>query len=475
MNSGHAADANKFAMITPLLAALAMGVVVAVAEADALIIFLSLLACVFVMRDFRVGVVLLIVLMPLSASTLFPHSMAGVTGLNPLNVLLLVTLASLLVHGGPAGGFAGFAPRPLVWLYVLPIVAAGLLGAGHVAEIPSTLLTADLLTFDSDGGYLRDRLAKPLLMVLFALLLGAAVARSKNSERLLWPMMISIWAMCLITIGYVVMAGASLSELSSSGERQFLSPLGLHANDLGRLYAVAYAMLLFTGAAATDYRMKVMLAASMALVVVALTLTFSRGAFFGFAVVNLWYLLSRRNTGRLVLAAALILAMALLLPGAVMDRIETGWGAGLNAISAGRVDEIWLPLLPELWRSPLYGNGLGATLWSNAARSGVVIAGHPHNAYLEALLDTGIVGTVLLCAYFWKVWQGLRRLGAEPSLSPTQRGFFSGAAVGLFSFLLAGFAGSSLVPCPEQIYLWFAIGMMYGQVAKTAKTGDAAC
>jgi O-antigen ligase len=419
-------------------------------------------------------VVCLIVLMPLSASTLFPHSMAGVTGLNPLNVLLLVTLASLLLHGLPTGGFARFAPRPVVWLYIVPIVLAGLLGSGHVAEIPSSLRAADLLTFDTDGGYLRDRLAKPLLMVLFALLVGAAVARSKDGARLIWPMMLSIWAMCLMTIGYVALSGASLGELSSSSERQFLSTLGLHANDLGRLYAVAYAMLLFTAAAATDYRLKITLAASMALVVVALTLTFSRGAFFGFAVVNLWYLLSRRSGGSLILGAPLIIAMALLLPGAVLDRIGTGWGAGIDAISAGRVDGIWLPLLPEIWRSPIYGNGLGATLWSDATRSGVVVAGHPHNAYLEALLDTGIIGLVLLCAYFWHVWRGLRRLSADPSLTQTQRGFFAGAAVGLFSFLLAGFAGSSLVPCPEQIYLWLAIGMMYGHAAKTAN-GAAAC
>ena len=75
----------------------------------------------------------------------------------------------------------------------------------------------------------------------------------------------------------------------------------MHANDLGRLYAVAYALLLFTWAESKDARLRLALLASMAmLIVAALVLTFSRGAFFGFVVVNVLFLLSRRNAKTLV-------------------------------------------------------------------------------------------------------------------------------------------------------------------------------
>jgi len=50
------------------------------------------------------------------------------------------------------------------------------------------------------------------------------------------------------------------------------------------------------------------------------------------------------------------------------------------------------------------------------------------------------------------------------------RGFYQGAAAGLAGFLVAGIAGSYLTPRPVQIFLWLAIGMMYGQRAR--KTGD---
>jgi O-antigen ligase len=150
--------------------------------------------------------------------------------------------------------------------------------------------------------------------------------------------------------------------------------------------------------------------------------------------------------------------------------MTTGFGSGLNAVTAGRLEGLWLPLLPEILRSPLYGNGLGSILWSEAMRmaDGRAILGttHPHNAYLQALLDMGIAGLILICAYFAHVWKGFRALSVDPALSPGLRGFYLGAAAGLVSFLVAAIADSSLAPRPEQVFLWLAIGMMYGQRAR---------
>jgi O-antigen ligase len=152
--------------------------------------------------------------------------------------------------------------------------------------------------------------------------------------------------------------------------------------------------------------------------------------------------------------------------------VTTGFGSGLNAISAGRLEGIWLPLLPEILRSPIYGNGLGSILWSEAMRreGGVTMIGttHPHNAYLETVLDMGIAGLILIGAYFVHVWRGFRASSVDPSLSPALRGFYLGAVAGLASFLIAGVADSSLKPKPEQGFLWLAIGMMYGQRAKSS-------
>ncbi|MGH8738590.1 MAG: O-antigen ligase family protein, partial [Burkholderiales bacterium] len=139
----------------------------------------------------------------------------------------------------------------------------------------------------------------------------------------------------------------------------------------------------------------------------------------------------------------------------------------LNAMSSGRIDGLWLPLLPELWRHPVFGNGLESILWSEPMRQGagvtIIATTHPHNAYLEAMLDMGIVGLTLLGAYFAHVWRGFRALAKDISLSPTLRGFFLGAAAAMLALLTSYLTDSSLRPREaDQAYLWFAIGMMYG-------------
>lgn len=465
MNSVTRLGARELNRAIPVVAAVLFGSLVVFAEVNAAAVGIALLACLFIMFDFRVGVVCLIVFMPLSASSMLPHNIGGITGLNPLNLLLVGTLVSWALRPLPRGTPPTPAPpQALFWLYVMPFLIASLLGSQHLGEIADRLLALIPLSFGSLTNYVLSVVVKPLFMVIFALLVAAAAARSRQPEQWIVPMLVSVWAMCLMTIGFAAVSGASLSELSSSESRRMLSPLGLHANDLGRLFAIAYALMLYTFAATKDARLRVALIASMGLVVVALTLTFSRGAFFGFAVVNLLFLLSRRTPAAFLLSGLVLLAFILMLPAVVFERIATGWGNGLNAISSGRIEEIWLPLLPELLRHPFFGNGLGAIAWSEPMRAGHMQAvGHAHNAYLNAALDMGLIGLILLCAYFLHVWRGFHRLSADPAIAPTLRGFYAGAAAGLVSFLLAGFFGSSLTPRPEQFFLWLAIGMMYGQ------------
>jgi len=176
---------------------------------------------------------------------------------------------------------------------------------------------------------------------------------------------------------------------------------------------------------------------------------------------------------RTVFFVGLLAVGLLLLPVAVYERVGSGFGHGLNAITAGRIDGLWLPLLPEVLESPLFGSGHNSILWSEAMRLGggssVLLVTHPHNAYLQALLDMGVIGLVLLCAYFVHVYRRARALSRDPELSPTMRGFYAGTAAGLVGLLAVGIADGGLTPRSEQAFLWLAIGMMYGQYSAQKK------
>src|SRR6267143_2332138 len=142
------------------------GSAVAVANWNALYLCVSLLGCVFILRDFRIGVVLLIFLLPMSRSYVFPREMLGITGLNPFNLLLVGTLGSCLLHGLFDGSLRRLMPHPLLWLYIASIVVAGALGSRHFGDIAPYYFMGHVLEFDSAAGYLRDLVLKPLSMVV---------------------------------------------------------------------------------------------------------------------------------------------------------------------------------------------------------------------------------------------------------------------------------------------------------------------
>ncbi|HEX9473672.1 MAG TPA: hypothetical protein VF931_05760, partial [Steroidobacteraceae bacterium] len=243
------------------------GSAVAVAELNALYLFVSLLGCIFILLDFRIGVVLLILLMPFSRSAVFPHAMLGITGLNPLNLLLLGTLGSCLLHGLSDRSIRRFIPPPLLWLYIVPFLVAGALGSRHVGDIAHGYFIDGSISFDSTAGYVRDLVVKPLFLVVFALLVGAAEAKSEKPEKFLVPALISIWVMGSMAIVFILQSGVTIGVLRI-WSRDALLPLGAHPNELGRLYAVAYALLLFTWAELKAPVLRWTLLVSMGLVMV---------------------------------------------------------------------------------------------------------------------------------------------------------------------------------------------------------------
>ena len=444
-----------------------MGVALVVGELQAFWIGVSVIAAAAVMYDFRIGAALLIMLLPIGASTLFPRSLFGITGLNPLNVVMLATLASFILHGRVERAGA-FAPRQVVWLYVVPILVAGMIGSRSAHLATDELLENLAIHFTGARGYLQDMVIKPLFTVLIALLIGAAVARSKKPERFLVPIGAAVWVLSFLAIWRVSRTSLSLGDIASASNREFFSmAIGLHANDLGRLFAVAYALLLFAWAESKEKWFRLACLATMGMVVMALVFTFSRGAFAGFLVVNALFLLWRFNLKTAALLVVAGVAFVALLPPEVWMRLSMGMGEGADAVSAGRIEGIWGPLVPELLNSPLWGNGIGSVMWSEPMTKGMMsVVTHPHNAYLELYYDMGLIGVGLVLAYFAHVWKGFRALGSNAFLSPEMRGFYKGAAAGLVSFFVTGFAGSSFVPKPEYAFLWIAIGMMYGHLAR---------
>jgi len=450
-----------------LIAAAAGGYALALHEVEALYVGLAFAACVAILVDYRVGAILLVALLPVSATNLFPHALMGITGLNPINVLLAGTLAAYLLRGrvehpGP------LVPQPLLWLYIVPIVLAGALGTLYLDDIYPAFFNLLVVSYTDWPGYLRDVVVKPLLTVLAAVLVAAAVAKARKPEPFVVALAVGVCALAFVVFGFIVVSEVRLGFLASPRARTFFMEIGTHANALGRVFVTTYALLLFAWWETKNPHGRLALFAALGILSLGIVLTFSRNAFLGFLVINALFLVWKFNMKKLGLALLGTAVSAALAPEVLYRRITYGFEEGsADAVSAGRIDGIWLPLLPETFKSPLWGSGLDSIMWADPMATGAMdFVGHPHNAYLEALLDMGLIGLVLLLAFYWHVWKGFRALGSNAYLSPVMRGFFQGACAALVAFCLAGMTGGSLRPQPENAILWMAIGMMYGLLVR---------
>ena len=450
-----------------LVGAAAGGYALATQEIQALYIGLAGAAAVAVLLDYRIGAILLLLLVPVSATSLFPRGLMGVTGLNPVNMLLAATLIAYLAkgrleHPGP------LFPRPLAWLFIAPIALAGLLGIRHVDDIHPGFYDLLVINFTNWPGYLRDTMVKPLFTVLAAVLVGAAVAKARKPEPYVTALVVGSALLALVMFSFVIASGVRIGWLASPRARAFFDQIGTHANELGRVFVTMYALVLFAWWETKSEKAKVALFVALGIFTIGIVLTFSRNAFLGFFLVNGLFLLWRFQAKKLGLAMLGFAAAAALAPNAVYRRLTYGFDTGsADAVSAGRIEGIWGPLVPDVLESPLFGQGLDSIMWSHAITSGhALFVGHPHNAYLQTLLDMGLVGLALMVAYYFTVWRGFRALGSNAYLSPLMRGFFQGACAALIAFAVAGITGGSLRPQPENVPLWFAIGIMYGLLAR---------
>jgi O-antigen ligase len=463
---------NVLLLAGGICAALATGILIGVFDGVPVLLGLSLLLFMaFGMSDYKAGVLLAIVLLPLTAVQQIPREIFGIKGLNPLNATLAMSAISFVIAQITEPGRIAIPKFPrYFWAYIGVVAFAGFHGArqfnAHLSSIPAYYL----VLFDTAAGYLREILLKPMIIVATAMLVAVAVANTQHAKRYLIPLFCAALTLPLMAIGYLAISGAPLSSLASSESRGFLSVLGIHANELGLFSNIGFALALFCFFSVPGLSARCLLGLIIVILATAVMLTFSRGAYLGFLAAIGYFLFTQKRAGLMLLALSLAVAAAFLMPEAVVERATTGM-AGMNVadMSAGRVDKIWRPLLPEVFSSPVIGHGLGSIAWSEAARHReILMVGHPHSAYLGLLLDFGVSGAIVVSLFFLHMWRLFKHI-AQHHPDPLWRGFFNGAKGAILLLLVQGLTDDRFTPTLPQTLLWLSYGMAIGLVARLNK------
>lgn len=430
----------------------------------ALLLFAPLLPVLFVFRDFRIGVVLLVLLLPLQRTPMLP----SFTGFNIVNYLAMATMLSLLARTWFQP--IRLAPFPAIfwWAYLVPILLAGLHGVLRIDEVPAKSLLLIGTAYATPKAYLAGLVIKPLFLIPAGWMLGTAAINSKRPERMIGVLIAGALLPALAIILFVAYNGFDLGNLAGSESRNTLDALGMHANDFGMLLGSSFALLLFLLPAVSGGLAIAALLACLGCLLLGLLLTFSRGGFALAAFAVLAFALLQRQPRILFLTALFAMIGLALAPEAFWDRISIGAGESLDSIlsgsrqdmlTAGRV-WLWSHLLPEFWKSPLWGSGVGSTAWSELVKSGVVFYNHPHNLYLRILLDVGVLGMALFVLFFTYLFRRLRQAAHAPATPPLFAALARGTMVALACVLVAGVANGQYIADAETSILWLAIGLL---------------
>jgi O-antigen ligase len=370
----------------------------------------------------------LVVLTVLAQHPEMPRQLFGIQGLNPWNATLLVIVVSWLFHrrseeggpGAPAGprplGGAGSSPAPGLWpsagpwagpspllLFIcaadiLLIAVCGLAGARDAGSVKGSYSSNMDFT-----GILVDGVINPLKYVLVGILFYAgAIDRQR------------VWLALFSAVGSgLCYAGLLLKSMKLrvftidylDARRLGDKLIGVFANDLGQNLAFTiFAALIITYLLKRRWQRLAWLSLTAAAVPCFVAMK-SRAGYLAFCTTGLALGLLRWR--RLLFLVPLGILLVVFLDPSVSQRALTGLGGrsysgqevDWDELSAGRVTNIWPPTLAQIRKSPWIGHGRYEILRGKCYEQILELEGkvptHPHSAYLEVLLDAGVVGLLI--------------------------------------------------------------------------------
>jgi len=401
---------------------------------------------------------LFIVILPLSNTELLIRRFGDIPGLDLANLFLFFAILMYLVSNEHLSLTYG------------EILVIGLILLVHgIAFVRSTphlnMINAYLGTNMSYSKYVMSHLIKPIIYISpFILILGYV----RNEKKLIYlhnviilSMLICSTVLILFYVFYIVDKSYWHHVRNSLG-----AFFGLHPNDIAIFYIIAYPLIL----ANFIYKKTAYSLVCLLLTLTAVILLYSRTAYVlvVFATIAL-FLLEKRKKWFLVFCTAMVLLLTFS-GTTVKERVMYGLEQGdIETISAGRVGQIWPSVLHKLSNDPfalVFGDGRYAIIYEDRIQKG-----HPHNMYLEAVFDSGIVGLLIFAGCFGyimkKLIEGIRNVQDEHFKLILKSAFLS-----IIVFLISGISGRHLFPDITNSYLWviMALGLSVIKIRTESST-----
>jgi len=440
----------------------------------ALVYAAPLLLAVLVLADYRIAVVFLTVILQFEGSPLIPQAQ----GFNPITYCVLAALISLGLRRIYSLNELVLPPKVTIYCVVIPLFAGAFLALPHLRQ--------GLYNFSNEawsvnylpGNFLKAYLLRPMILVVYSVLIANAIKDSRVPERFL---ALTAFAASLPAIGIVLIVAFgdyNLDDLET--KRSFLGDLGMHSNGAGKLLAFIFAPVLWMTFSKRGLK-RLLLGIVTILILTGVLLTMTRATYLAVIFVVGVFLWRRRQMWMSIAVLAAIGLFFVFGPVAFQERVLQGMdpqtierastGNQNDTLTAGRTNGYVL-LAPEVLKSPIWGSGTASTAWSDAVTERKFDSIHPHNLYLSAAMDIGLVGLALTIYFYLRHARMMRALEAVETISPELRAFFAGSAVGVFGIMIFSLTNGTWFPEPDSTYMWISYGFVYSYWYKLKRTKD---
>jgi O-antigen ligase len=410
---------------------------------------------VYAWRDWYKALCGLILLIAVVEHPDMPKTLFGIQGLNLWNMLLSVVLLAWL-SSRRRERLAWDMPRHVTWLL---LVYFGVVLVGFLR------MMADRagLEGETTGFLISEYLINTVKWVVPGLLLYDGCRSRKRF----------ILGLCALTGVYVLLAIQVIRwmpiETAFSGDSLTARSLKILSNEVG-FHRVNLAMMLAGGSwavlatlpLARRWTTAMAISGAGLVTIYALALTAGRMGYMAWAVVGLALGVLRWRR-YLVIVPLIAMLGAWAVPG-TLDRMGQGFEedvADVYTVTAGR-NMAWPLVLDKIAEAPLGGYGR-----RGMERTGIAALlrdefdedfAHPHNAYLEMLLDNGWIGLLLVAPFYLTI------LGMAVRLLRDQRSpyFVVAGAVTttlVLALLVASVGSQTFYPREGAVPMWCAIGL----------------
>lgn len=406
----------------------------------------------------------------------FPNSIFGIQGLNPWNILLLCILLAWL-NQRKTQGLIWDLPRNASWMLFafLTVILVGVFR-----------LIPHHLDGQTTGAILSESLINCVKWVLPGLILFDACRTRSRLFAALIVVLALYFLLAVQVIRWIPMEYAiSGQDLSYRASKMTQNEIGYNRVTLSNMLAGASWATLVAVILVRKNSHKLIVLGAAATVAFAQALTGGRTGYASWAVVGIVLSLIRwRKLLLLVPVVAVVVMVAL--PG-VRDRLFQGFGGREGnfvvatsdyEITSGR-NIAWPRVIEAIRDAPLFGYGREAMI-TTGLRDQLLyelreLFPHPHQAYLQLLLDNGIVGFLMVIPFYFYVLYRSVPLVLERS-DPLVCAVGAAAFCLTLALMVGGFGGQTFYPREGAVGMWAAIGLMLRvSVQRTAalQTGTA--